>query len=37
MGTLKNIPIEQTFAQWEDAGNSFRETLQDGWITAMFF
>lgn len=34
MGTLKNIPMDQTFAQWEDAGNSFRETLQDGWVTA---
>ena len=34
MGTLKDVPMDQTFTQWEDAGNSFRESLQDGWITA---
>ena len=34
MGTLKDVPMDQTFAQWEDAGNNFRESLQDGWITA---
>ena len=34
MGTLKDVPMGQTFTQWEDAGNSFRDTLQDGWVTA---
>lgn len=34
MGNVLNVPLGQTFKEWEDAGNSFRETLQDGWITA---
>lgn len=33
-GTLKDVPLDQTFTQWKDAGNTFRESLQDGWITA---
>lgn len=33
MGTLKNIPMDQTFEQWTKAGNSFRDSLQEGWIT----
>lgn len=33
LGTLKNVPMNQTFDQWEKAGHKFRETLQDGWIT----
>lgn len=34
MGNVLGVPVDMTFKQWEDAGNSFRETLQDGWITA---
>lgn len=34
MGTLNDVPLEQTFEQWQDAGNNFRESLQEGWITA---
>lgn len=34
MGTLANVPMGQTFKEWEDGGNSFRDSLQDGWITA---
>ena len=34
MGTLTNVPMSQSFKQWEDSGNSFRESLQEGWITA---
>lgn len=34
MGTLKDVPMDQTFTQWEAAGNNFRESLQNGWITA---
>jgi tape measure domain-containing protein len=34
MNTLKGIPMEQTFQQWTDSGHSFRDSLQDGWITA---
>jgi tape measure domain-containing protein len=34
MGNVLNVPVDQTFKQWEDSGNSFRESLQDGWITA---
>jgi tape measure domain-containing protein len=34
MGTIANVPLDQSFTEWEDSGNSFRESLQDGWITA---
>lgn len=34
MGNVLNVPMDMTFQQWEDAGNSFRESLQEGWITA---
>lgn len=34
LGTIKDVPIDQSFEQWKDAGNSFRNSLQDGWITA---
>lgn len=33
MGTLNNVPMDQTFEEWTKAGNSFRDSLQDGWIT----
>lgn len=33
MGTLNDVPIDQTFEEWTAAGNSFRDSLQDGWIT----
>lgn len=33
MGTITDVPIDQTFDEWKDAGNSFRESLQDGWVT----
>ena len=33
LGTLTDVPIDKTFQQWKEEGNSFRETLQDGWIT----
>lgn len=31
--TLKGVPLDQTFDQWTKAGNSFRGSLQSGWIT----
>jgi tape measure domain-containing protein len=34
MNTIKDVPIGQTFEEWTKSGNSFRESLQDGWITA---
>jgi tape measure domain-containing protein len=34
MHTITDIPMDTTLKQWEDAGNSFRDSLQDGWITA---
>lgn len=34
LGTIKDVPMGQTFDQWKDAGNSFRGSLEDGWITA---
>lgn len=33
MGTLADVPMGQSFEEWKDAGNSFRDSLQDGWIT----
>ncbi len=29
LGTLKNVPIDQTFEQWKAAGNSFRNSLSE--------
>jgi tape measure domain-containing protein len=34
MGTITDVPMGQTFEEWTDAGNSFRSSLQDGWLTA---
>ncbi len=34
LGTIKDVPIGQTFEQWTKAGNSFRDSLSDGWITS---
>lgn len=34
LGTIANVPIDQTFDEWTDAGNTFRDSLQDGWITS---
>jgi hypothetical protein len=34
LGTLKNVPMNQTFKQWEASGHKFRETLKDGWLTS---
>ena len=33
LGTIKDVPIDQTFDEWTDAGNSFRGSLQEGWLT----
>ncbi|HEY7160656.1 MAG TPA: tape measure protein, partial [Acidobacteriota bacterium] len=34
LGTIKDTPIDQTFDQWTDAGNTFRGSLQEGWLTS---
>lgn len=34
MGTISDVPMGQSFEEWTKAGHSFRESLQDGWITA---
>lgn len=34
LGTIKNVPIGQTFEQWTDAGNTFRGSLEKGWVTS---
>lgn len=34
LGTIKDVPMKQTFEEWKDAGNTFRGSLEDGWITA---
>ena len=34
MGTITDVPIDTTFEQWTKSGNSFRDSLQDGWLTS---
>jgi tape measure domain-containing protein len=34
MGTLVDVPLDQSLKEWTDSGNSFRDSLKDGWITA---
>ncbi|MET0787176.1 MAG: tape measure protein, partial [Paenisporosarcina sp.] len=34
LGTIEGVPIDQTFQEWTDAGNSFRGSLQEGWLTS---
>ena len=34
LGTIKNVPMDMTFKQWTDAGNTFRGSLEDGWVTS---
>lgn len=34
LGTIKDVGLDTTFEEWEASGHKFRETLQDGWITA---
>lgn len=32
LGTLADVPMDQSFEEWKEAGNSFRDSLADGWI-----
>lgn len=34
LGTIKDVPIDQTFEQWTKAGNTFRGSLEEGWLTS---
>lgn len=34
MGTITNAPVGTTFDEWTAAGNSFRDSLESGWLTA---
>lgn len=34
LGTIAKQPVGQSFKEWEAANGSFRESLQDGWVTA---
>jgi len=34
MGTITNSPMGQTFEEWTAAGNIFRTSLDEGWLTA---
>jgi hypothetical protein len=34
MKTLSGVPMGQTFDEWKAAGNSFRGSLESGWVTA---
>ena len=34
LGTIADVPIGKTLKEWEDSGNNFRDSLQDGWITS---
>jgi tape measure domain-containing protein len=31
--TLTNVPVGQTFEEWKKAGNTFRGSLETGWLT----
>ena len=33
MGTITDAPVGTTFEEWTEAGNSFRGSLEDGWLT----
>jgi tape measure domain-containing protein len=33
MGTIAGVDMGTTFEEWTSAGNSFRDSLQDGWLT----
>lgn len=33
LGTITDAPVGTTFDEWTAAGNSFRDSLQEGWIT----
>lgn len=33
MGTITDAPVGTTFEEWTAKGNSFRDSLQDGWLT----
>lgn len=33
MGTITDAPVGTTFEEWTAAGNSFRDSLQEGWLT----
>lgn len=34
LGTIPNVPIDQTFEEWTKSGNTFRGSLEKGWVTA---
>jgi tape measure domain-containing protein len=34
MGTIADAPMGTTFDEWTAAGNSFRSSLEEGWLTA---
>jgi tape measure domain-containing protein len=33
MGTITDAPVGTTFEEWTSKGNSFRDSLQEGWLT----
>jgi len=34
LGTIADVPIDQTFEEWTKGGKSFRASLEDNWLTA---
>lgn len=34
LGTLKNVPLTKTFDEWKKGGKTFRNSLQEGWVTS---
>ena len=34
LGKIKDTPIDQTFKEWTDSGNTFRGSLEENWLTA---
>lgn len=37
MGTMADVPVDQSFEEWTAAGNTLRGSLADGWLTADVF
>lgn len=34
LGTIADVPIDESLKEWEKRGKTFRESLEEGWITA---
>lgn len=37
MGTMADVPVDQSFEEWTASGNTLRGSLEQGWLTADVF